>query len=81
MKKLYRKFEIAKTDGTPVDPDAQYFVLRIDTDPAARVALLAYAGEMMKNGEVEFSNQIVEWVGRFYHTPVGTYGTASDSTA
>jgi len=65
MKKLYRKFEIQKTNGDPVDPLAQYFVLRIDTDYAARVALLAYAVEMAKQGEIEFANQLSEWVAQF----------------
>ncbi len=43
MSDLYRKYIISKSDGSPVNPDAQYFVLRIDTDPAAQIALLAYA--------------------------------------
>lgn len=62
MKKLYKKFEIQKADGTPVDPLAQYFVLRIDTDHAARVALLTYASEMAKQGEVNFADQLNLWV-------------------
>lgn len=65
MKKLYRKFHIAKTDGTPIDPLAQYFVLRIDTSHASRIALLAFAGEMAKQGEVEFANHLSEWVAQF----------------
>jgi hypothetical protein len=47
--KLYNKYKIEKTDGTSVDPDAVYFVLRIDTDPAARAALIAYADACMDN--------------------------------
>lgn len=62
MKKLYCKFNIEKTDGTPTDPLARYFVLRIDTDHAARAALLTYANEMVKQGEIEFANQLTEWV-------------------
>ena len=42
QKGLYRKYRIEKTDGSTTDPKAQYFVLRIDTDPHARVALGAY---------------------------------------
>ena len=38
----YDKYTVTKVDG-PVDPAADYFVLRLDTDPAARVAALAYA--------------------------------------
>jgi hypothetical protein len=40
---LYGKYNIEKADGTPVDPAADYFVLRLDSDPAARAAALAYA--------------------------------------
>lgn len=44
------KYKITKTDGTPVNPSARYFVLRLD-DPtrpdnqAARAALAIYARE------------------------------------
>ncbi len=60
VKKLYRKFDVRKTDGTPVDPHAQYFVLRIDTDHAARVALLAYA-DVVEQSEPEFASQLRLW--------------------
>lgn len=44
------KYTIGKTDGTPVDPDAVYFVLRLDElDPygeASKKAALAYANEI-----------------------------------
>jgi hypothetical protein len=43
MPGLYGKYIIKKADGTPIDPEADYFVLRLDTDPHARVAALAYA--------------------------------------
>lgn len=36
------KYAIAKADGSAVDPDARYFVLRFDKDPHARVAMKAY---------------------------------------
>lgn len=44
------KYKITKSDGSPIDPDARYFVLRLD-DPkrpdnkAARKALVAYVKE------------------------------------
>jgi hypothetical protein len=44
--KLINKYKIEKTDGTPVDPDALYFVLRYDfktKDNFARAALRKYA--------------------------------------
>lgn len=37
-----QKYIIGKTDGTPVDPEAVYFVLRLDKDEHARKAALAY---------------------------------------
>lgn len=42
-KGLYGKYKIEKADGTPTDPNAQYFVLRADTDVHARLALRTYA--------------------------------------
>lgn len=43
MRGLYGKYTIGKVDGSPVDPQADYFVLRLDTDTNARVAALTYA--------------------------------------
>ena len=39
----YQKYIIHKADGSPVDPDAIYMVLRLDTDPHAMNAALKYA--------------------------------------
>jgi hypothetical protein len=39
---LHDKYIVTKVDGSPVDPEAQYFVLRLDTDPSARLALRTY---------------------------------------
>ena len=43
MDGLHRKYIVTKTDGSPTDPDADYFVLRIDTDAHARHAARTYA--------------------------------------
>ena len=43
MSELYDKYQITKSDGTPTDPSAVYFVLRLDTDKHARIALRSYA--------------------------------------
>ena len=43
MKGLYSKYIIQKADGTHIDPSADYFVLRLDTDMKAINALLFYA--------------------------------------
>ena len=48
---LYGKYKIEKANGSKVDPEADYFVLRLDTDPAARAALFRYA-ETTKNREL-----------------------------
>lgn len=62
LKKLYHKYKVEKTNGEPVDPNAQYFVLRVDTDPAAQAAMLTYAAKMEQAGEVEFAEQIRDWI-------------------
>ena len=36
------KYIIKKTNGKPIDPKADYFVLRLDKDPHALVALQVY---------------------------------------
>lgn len=40
---LYGKYYISKADDSPVDPNADYFVLRLDTDPVARRAAREYS--------------------------------------
>jgi hypothetical protein len=40
---VYGKYILGKADGSSVDPDACYFVLRLDTDKAARAAMRVYA--------------------------------------
>lgn len=42
-KGYYHKYEIRKADGSGMDPNADYFVLRLDKDPHARAAARAYA--------------------------------------
>lgn len=58
---LYRKYKIEKSDGTPTDPQAQYFVLRIDSDMAAREALKAYAG-FIRRYDPDFSAELLQWL-------------------
>ena len=41
-KGFYNKYKVTKTDGD-TDSDADFFVLRLDTDPHARVAAYHYA--------------------------------------
>jgi hypothetical protein len=60
MSTLFGKYEIKKVHGE-TDPNAQYFVLRIDTDPAARAALLVYA-DQIKDDDPEFAKELQAWV-------------------
>ena len=43
---LYGKYIVTKADGSSVAPEADYFVLRLDTDKAARHALRIYANNV-----------------------------------
>ena len=64
MKGLYQKYNIQKTNGNPVDPTAEYFVLRLDAgckDEAHRkaclMAVLAYAAAI-EDHMPELSNDL-----------------------
>ena len=59
MKGLYNKYTITKTDGTPVDPNADYFVLRLDTDKFARSAMRFYAMAIQQDNPT-LSKEILE---------------------
>lgn len=48
---VFGKYVISKADGTPVDAEATYFVLRLDTDAAARRAMGQYARSVRKANE------------------------------
>ena len=54
---LKRKYIITKTNGKSIDPDAVYFVLRVDKDPHAIPALKAYADSVEKDNP-EFASDI-----------------------
>ena len=48
-KGLYNKYNISRTDGTPIDPNDEYFVLKVNGNgdvnhlEASRKGVLAYA--------------------------------------
>ena len=46
---FYEKYQIEKTDGMPIAPDSRYFVLRLDNDKDARIAVRLWA--MLKENE------------------------------
>ena len=64
----FMKYKISKADGSPVDPDACYFVLRLDTDDAARYAMRAYAEEIDND---DLANDILLCVDELERQPCG----------
>lgn len=71
------KYKVAKTDGTPCDSDAKYFVLRIDSDPHARAALRTYAYSVSHVNK-PFSLELVELLKK--HAPPGDKREQDDNT-
>ena len=55
---LYGKYNIAMVDGSPVDPNSMYFILRIDNDPDALLAAMLWA--ISKNNWV-LLNDLKQW--------------------
>lgn len=50
-KGVFGKYIIGKADGSDLEPEACYFVLRLDTDPAARRAMGQYARSVRRENE------------------------------
>lgn len=59
-----KKYIISKTSGKPTDPEADYFVLRLDKDPHAIEALHSYAISVRIDNE-QLSNDLMRIV-RYY---------------
>lgn len=64
-KGLYGKYRIEKNDGSPVDPKAVYFTLRLDTDPHAREAIRAYI-ESCRAEQPELAKDLQDLLGEIY---------------
>ena len=63
---LYNKYIIQKTDGSAIDPDAAYLVLRLDKGEyveACRRAALTFASWVCDANPRLFQD-IVDWMGR-----------------
>ena len=58
---IYDKYIVKKADGSPTDSDACYFVLRLDTDYAARRAMAQYARSIRRENE-QLANDIEKCV-------------------
>jgi len=46
-----KKYIISKANGNPTDPNADYFVLRLDKDPHAQKALISYMKSVRVDNE------------------------------
>lgn len=60
------KYKVEKTDGTPLDENAKYFVLRVDNDQIASLACMFYAVMIAKKDEqhsIDLINYLQEVTG------------------
>lgn len=67
---VYQKYKITKADGSPVDPEATYFVLRLDTDPAARAAARRYVDAVAADND-QLAGDILRCVDALEDGPCG----------
>jgi hypothetical protein len=66
MSQLYDKYQVTKKEG-PTDPHAQYFVLRIDKDPRACLALRAYINDLLTTNDHfdnRFAEELQQWLAK-----------------
>ena len=68
MTGVYGKYRIEKANGDAVDPEACYFVLRLDTDAAARKAAAIYAEHC---GNAELTDDIYRCINRLERPDCG----------
>lgn len=69
-KGLYGKYKIEKADGTPINPQAQYFILRLDTDPYARRAVRTYI-KYMHTVNPQLASDLKHWLNESCETDAG----------
>lgn len=74
MAYLYNKFNVTKVGGEPIDPKAEYFVLRVDKDYAAQQAVLKYA-DFIYLTDPEFAQELRDWVAEFRQSEMVDIGT------
>jgi len=78
---LFNKYEVVKHDGLQ-DPNAEYFVLRIDSDPHARKAALVYAESIQEenpNLAVDIYAQVAKHEGGIIKQSKGNDTTTKDT--
>ena len=61
-----KKYIIGKVNGRPIDPKADYFVLRLDKDPHARIALKSYADSVLKDN-AKLAMELVSRLQKYAH--------------
>lgn len=61
---LRRNWRVEKSDGTTIDPEAEYFVLPLCADRHARSALRVYARFLSPENK-GFAKEILEWLWEF----------------
>lgn len=59
-----KKYIITKKSGKPINPNADYFVLRVDKDPHALVALESYANSV-KVDNMELYNDLIQKINEY----------------
>ena len=68
------RYTVTKTEGE-TDPEAQYFILRIDKDPVARLALRRYADLAISGKfpqvDARLGHDIHQWLVSTLETPGG----------
>ena len=65
MEGLYDKYKIEKTDGSQIDPYADYFILRLDADKHAQAAAITYAKSIIKENPklaADLLRKISDWL-------------------
>lgn len=58
---FYLKYRVLKLDGTAIEPNAQYFVLRVDEDPHAKYALYHYSKSIRAYNSV-LADDLIRWL-------------------
>lgn len=75
----YLKYNIEKSDGSPMDPEADYFVLRLDKDPHARKAADAYAKSVARENPT-LANDLRQRIATALSSTYGLSQEADDHT-
>lgn len=59
-----KKYIISKSNGKQIDPHADYFILRLDKDPHAIKALVAYA-DSVQGDNIELATDLWKKINKY----------------